>query len=133
MQLLSGGSVARKVDERINISVANVGPGPVQIVGINGMIAPRWKRMLRRQQHFVVLQDHSNPMSAQLPKKIDVGDTLDIYLPYEARSFLSSGATHIGVRDSFGRLHFAPRRELEHAKAQHAKDFPESGETAASG
>lgn len=113
-------------DQFIRIGVSNHGPGPVQIQMIVGERAGFWRRLSRRAQHFFVLADHTNPLSPKLPAKMEVGDTVSLLLPYDERSFLNGAATHVGISDSFGRSHFAPRRQLRTAKAQFTKDFPDA-------
>lgn len=116
-------------DSKISITVTNHGPGPVRIQMIHGKIAPLWRRLLRRSRYFVVMQDTTDPLSGRLPAKLDVGDSIDLFLPYEERAFLSGEVTHIGVTDSFGRVHYAPRTALKAAKEQFSKDFPDASST----
>ena len=108
----------------LNIRVANHGPGPVTVQSIVGKISPWWRTLLRRPQFFVILNDHTNPMNPRLPARLAVGDTLNLLLPNDARSFLSSEATHIGVSDSFGRAHYAPPKQVADAQEQFHKAFP---------
>jgi hypothetical protein len=114
----------QKTAELLNIKVVNRGPGPVTIHGIAGRMSPWWRRPFRRPEYFVILNDHTNPLNPKLPAKLEVGDTLNLFLPHNAASFLGSGATHIGVTDSFAREHFAPRRDLVLARQTFRKDFP---------
>jgi len=93
---------------------------------ILGKVAPVWRRILRRVQHFVIVHDYTNPLNPKLPSKIEVGDTLNLLLPYNETSVLNGLGTHIGVSDSFGRSLFAPMKDLQKARAQFAKDFPEA-------
>lgn len=85
--------------------------------------APLWRRILRKSQHGVIIFDYTNPMSDKLPKKLDVGESLNLLLPYEKKCFLSEPVTHIGVGDSFGRIHWAPQFDLVNAQRQYAKAF----------
>jgi hypothetical protein len=102
----------------------NHGPGPVNIEMISGQVTPVWKRLLRRPQHFVILQDHTNPLNPKLPHRLEVGDTINLFLPYNEDCFLKDPATQIGVSDSFGRLHYAPSVQLREARERFRKDFP---------
>jgi hypothetical protein len=54
---------------------------------------------------------------------LSVGDRLSLYLPHDAKSFLGTDSTHIGVDDSFGRVHFAPRKDLREGKRAYAEAF----------
>lgn len=92
----------------LRIKATNHGPGPVRIDSIHGMMAPLWRRILRRPQPFVILNDHTNPLNPTLPKRLEVGESVDLFLPHDDKSFLSTDATHIGVVDSFGRSPLLP-------------------------
>ena len=110
----------------LKISATNHGPGPVTIVMIAGHAAPLWRRLLRRPESFVILNDHTNPLNRRLPHKLEIGDTLDLFLPYNDRCVLAGTATRIGVTDSFGRVLLAPAKNLAEAREQFRKDFPDA-------
>ena len=112
---------------QLRIAATNHGPGPVTITMIVGQIAPLWRRLIRRPQHFVILNDKTNPLNPQLPCRLEVGETLSLYLLYDESCFLKQKATRIGVDDSFGRLHFAPRRDVTTGRQQYQKDFMSGG------
>jgi hypothetical protein len=126
MRMVAEGQRVGDGPQFIRIGVANLGPGPVRIEMMVGKVAPLWRRILRRVEHFVVLNDRTNPLNQALPHKIDVGDTINLLLRYDENSFLGGSGTHIGVSDSFGRSHFAPTRQLAEAQARFAKDFPQA-------
>jgi hypothetical protein len=121
--MAAAGDAIRREGRFLNITVVNHGPGPVTIQTIAGRISPWWRTVLRRPQHFVILNDHTNPMNPRLPARLDVGDTLNLFLPYDARCFLGTEATHIGVTDSYGRLHLAPPRHVNDARNSFMQDF----------
>ena len=108
----------------IRVGVTNHGPGTVIAQMIIGQQAGLWRRLMRRTQYFVVMADHTNPLNPKLPAKLEVADTISLLLPYNEKSFLNGACTHIGVRDSFGRDHYAPQKQLVAAKEQLRKDFP---------
>jgi hypothetical protein len=120
------GAKASDGPQFIKIGVTNHGPGPVRIEMIVGKSSSVWKRLTRDVEHFFILVDYTNPLNPRLPAKIEVGDTLTLFLPHNESSLLNGTATHIGVSDSFGRSHFAPRKHLEQAKTQFRKDFPDA-------
>lgn len=107
----------------VRLLVTNLGPGPVQLRGIAGQVAPWWRRVIRRPKHVFVLQDDTNPLSTRLPCRLEVGEDATILLPHEERSFLGSDVTHIGVLDSFGRTHFAPSSDVRDSRVQYEKEF----------
>lgn len=129
VRLVAAGQRAGDGDQFVRVGVTNHGPGPVRIEMIVGKRASVWQRLLRRVRHFIVISDYANPLNPKLPAKIEVGDSLNLLLPYTPSSFLNSAATHVGISDSFGRSHFAPRRLLLEAKSQFAKDFPDAPRT----
>jgi len=108
----------------LKIGVTNHGPGPVKVQMIIGQNTPLWRRLVRRPRHFVIVPDYSNPLSAKLPHRLDVGEDLTLLLPYSERCLLGREVTHIGVSDSFGRYHYAPRWHLRDAWGLFAKDYP---------
>ena len=111
----------------IDISATNFGPSAITAEMIEGRVVP-WLlvRLFRKSKYFVVVNDQSNPLSARLPTKMEVGERINILFPHEADSFLKNGPTHIGLRDSFRRIHWAPKRDIARAITQFQKDFPDS-------
>ena len=107
----------------LNLKVTNFGPGPVNISTIVAKDAPLWRRLLRKIRWAMITPDYTNPMSARLPSKIEVGDKIELLLPYDRHAFLKDGFTHIGVSDYFGRNHWAPGRQLKRAYETWRKDF----------
>lgn len=96
----------------------NFGPGDVFCQAVVAKNAPVWKRLTRRVEHWFVIQE-----SPKLPQKLEVGQPLDVLIPYQKDGLLSKQLTHIGVTDSFGRTHWAKRREVKNALAQYWKDY----------
>lgn len=111
----------------VNITATNFGPGAITAVMVEGRVVPLLiYRLFRKSKYFVVLSDQDNPLSVRLPAKMEVGDRINILFPHEADSFLKNEPTHIGLNDSFGRIHWAPRREVTRAMDTYYKDFPAS-------
>ncbi len=107
----------------LNLKVTNFGPGPVTISTICAKEAQLWRRLLKKQKGAIVTPDYSNPLSAKLPAKIEVGDKIDLLLPYDKDCLLQSHFTHVGVFDYYGRLHCAPKSDLKKAYSTWQKDF----------
>lgn len=124
VRVVNFGQRAKEGEQYLKIGVTNHGPGPVRINMIVGQYAPPWRRLFRRVKHFVIIHDHANPLNPKLPHRLEVGDSISLLLPYDEKGFLGGGGTHIGVSDSFGRSHFAPRDNVDEARRQFAKDFP---------
>jgi len=70
-----------------------------------------------------MLHDYSNPLSGKLPARLEVGETIHLLIPYDEDCFLREKDTHIGLSDSFGRVHWAPARDVTKAKREFRKDF----------
>jgi hypothetical protein len=80
--------------------------------------------LFRRVEHFSVIQDYTNPLCFKLPHRMNMAEKINLIFPYDRDCFLDSRPTHIGVNDSFGRAHWAPRRQVRKAIAEYEKDFP---------
>jgi hypothetical protein len=113
----------------LRIDVTNFGPGPVRIVNIAGQQSSLLRRIFRRPQHFVILNDYTNPLNPQLPHKLEVGDNAPLLLPYDRKCFLKDKPSHIGITDSFGRAHYAPRRDLKDSISQYKAEFSDLAAT----
>lgn len=109
------------------ISATNFGPGAVTLSAIYVKNAPLWRRVLRKTEYGFIMHDYANPMSGQLPKKLEMGEKLDLLLPYDKECLLSADCTHIGLTDYFGRTHWAPRSDVKKAKQAYVKAFGEMG------
>lgn len=125
----------------ISISVINLGPGTIICESIRlerrscvGFLGWRISRFLHlRYEHAHVMYDYTNPYSSTLPKKLDVGERLSLLLNFKEDAFLSEDPTHVGILDSFGRLHWASRSSLAIAKTRYFKEFPRKRNRARSG
>ena len=107
----------------LSISATNFGPGPVTLSMPCAKNAPLWRRIARKTKHAVINPDYTNPLSGKLPKKVEVGDKLDLLLPYKKDCLLHARFTHVGLSDYFGRMHWAPRAQLKAAYRQYHEEF----------
>jgi len=112
----------------INLSATNFGPGKTKVEMIHAMYAPVWRRLIMRPITMVILPDDSNPMNSHLNQWVEPGDTWTHILPYEKRCILGENVTHVGVRDSFGRLHWASKSQVRDAIQSYRRDFGTSSE-----
>jgi hypothetical protein len=124
VSLVTPGQRTGHEEQFLRIGITNHGPGTVTVEMIAGRMSPWWRSLLRIPRHFVILNDYTNPLNPKLPNKLQIGDNINLLLPYNEKCLLSGEATHIGVTDSFGRTHFAPSKDLAEARGQFAKDFP---------
>ena len=107
----------------IDITATNHGPGVITCESIFA----RKRALFRRVKHWYIISDDTNPLSAQLPKRLEVGEKLTLFLPYNEKTILAIRPTHVGIKDSFGSLHWADKSSLKEAIDNFIKDFPELG------
>lgn len=109
----------------ISIQITNLGPGPIQVRSINAQ-AGRWHWRFTRKKwmHAHIMSDTTNALSARIPCKLEVGDDASYLLPYTADCFLKTDFHRVGVRDSYGRVLWAPEAQLKDARARYKKAFP---------
>ncbi|PIS37867.1 MAG: hypothetical protein COT35_03790 [Nitrospirae bacterium CG08_land_8_20_14_0_20_52_24] len=108
---------------KLIITATNFGPGQINCNMVQCKNAPVWRRILRKVKYAVVIHDYKNPMSGQLPSKLNVGEKLDLIFPFDKDSFLSEPFTHVGLSDSFGRNHWAPRKDVREARKNYLQEF----------
>jgi len=106
----------------ITVEAVNFGPGPIICNGILGE-----KRHLicfwRKRMCFYAVEDLNNPLNTRFPKKLEVGDSFMQFFNLTEDAFLSLDPTHVGIRDTFGRMHWATRKSLKQAKKDFQKEF----------
>ena len=107
----------------VNLRVTNFGPGEVICNMVCYKYRPLFVLSKKDYSQGIIIHDYTNPLSAQLPNKLKVGDTIQILFPYNKDSFLKDKMTHIGVCDSFGRYHYAPKKDFQEARKTFRKDF----------
>ena len=107
----------------LNITATNHGPGPVTASSIVARNAPLWRRILRKVNYAYITPDYANPHSGRIPTKLEVGDKVELMLPYDQECLLGHPFTHVGVTDFFGRTHWSTRRAFRKARSTWEKDF----------
>jgi hypothetical protein len=110
---------------KVFLSAINFGPGPIKIVMVSYKEAGMWNRILRKIKYGSIIWDYTEILSHKLPKKLAVGDSIDLLFKYGSEFKLNPRTTHIGLRDSFDRVHWAPHRDVIKFKEAHKKSFPE--------
>jgi hypothetical protein len=105
------------------LKATNFGPGNIKCSMIQLKNAPLWRRLLRKTEHAFLMHDYENPLSGKLPTDLNVGGGLDLLIRYEKDCFLKNDFTHIGLSDSFDRIHWAPHKDIRKAKGKFVKDF----------
>jgi len=105
------------------LSAINIGPGKVKVCIIQIRKAQFWRRLLRKTEHAILIHDYENPISSKIPADLDVGESVDLLIRYEQDCFLEKDFTHIGISDSFGRVHWASHSDVKKAKKQYLERF----------
>jgi hypothetical protein len=107
----------------LSLDATNLGPGDVIIDLIVGKHRTNRDTLTRKSKHFVFLHGQL-PHSDDLPKRLAVGESASMLLPYDPDCFLKESPARVGLHDSFGRSHFAPVKQLRLAQMQFNQDFP---------
>ncbi len=105
-------------EKKILIQAVNMGPGEVHVTSIP-LKAPRWTKKAGGFEWGTVM-----PEPGILPVTLAVGKQAMILLPYRDDCFLSRRHARVGLGDSFGRSHWAPKKQLRRAEATYERDFP---------
>jgi hypothetical protein len=108
----------RGSEKKILIQAVNMGPGEVHLTSIP-LKPPRWA-----DKDGLYMWGSVMPEPGTLPVALAVGKQAMILLPYRDDCFLSRRHAGVGLGDSFGRHHWAPRKQLRRAEATYEKDFP---------
>ena len=114
----------------LSLSGTNLGPGQItcRMPTIKTKSSSLLRRLIMRPQYAHLVHDHRNPFCSKLPLRLNMAEDFNLVFPYDADCFLHARPTHVGVSDTFWRVHWAPRRELKEAIARYKADFP-SGPT----
>ena len=98
--------------DHLFISAVNHGPGKVRLSMIWFRQHSLWRRVTRQNKQGVLFHDWHNPLSGQLPTTLDVGEKIDLIFPWHKDSVLAQQPTHLGLRDSFDRFHWAASKDV---------------------
>ena len=118
-----GGGLPNSIP-KISISALNLGPSPIKLDMIHCQTSSLFRRLFRKVKHGIILNPDTD-MSSPLPCKLEVGETATFFFDNDA-PFMKDDFTHIGVRDSFGRIHWAPKKYMRLARKQ-IKESAEQG------
>jgi len=116
-------SEAIRPSNKFIISAVNFGPGKIRISIIRFRQSSIFKKLFRKWQHGVLIHDYRNPLSGQLPSTLDVGEKIDLIFPWDSDCLCGNNPSHIGIADSFGRTHWAPKKEVQNVIKQWKQEF----------
>jgi hypothetical protein len=111
----------------LKLSVVNLGPGEARVVAARARTRPFFLDWFDKERLSTVIHDYTDPFCAKLPAKIAVGETAEITFPIAKNCLLDTKLSRIGVEDSFGRVYWAPRKDLKTAKSRYAALQPSTG------
>ena len=102
---------------RVVVSVTNLGPGKVRLVMLDLRRVSLWRRLTRRCLFGVLIYDYAHPLGGKLPYSLDIGEGIDYTFSPED-SFLEGSYDQVGIRDSFGRVHWCSRAAVKEARKE---------------
>jgi hypothetical protein len=107
------------------LEVTNHGPGEVVCSHAVAKIESFafLSRVLRKFPYRFLVPDHKHPYNFPPNHRMKVGDKIQLVFSYHQECFLAEKPKRVGIYDSFGRTHWAPRRDLKRALREYQKDF----------
>ncbi|MBX9658870.1 MAG: hypothetical protein K2X00_09905 [Nitrospiraceae bacterium] len=117
----------------LSLTFVNMGPGKLHLESIY-IAKLSWLRFLGRRvakifgeesKYAHIMWDYTNDYSSKLPISLDVGEKASFLLKSNQEAFLSVNPTHVGVTDSFGRLHWVSSGSLKVAKSEYFQQYSE--------
>ena len=130
MQPASDGLIHRTGRKLLDLTVTNMGPGPVVVYSC---IAKEGWRGWGKSRLGLLNPIHGDPthpqptsvgpFSAGLPLRIDAGDTKTFYFPYSKDIFLQDNIRRVGINDTYHRNTWCSRSDVRKVNAAYRKDF----------
>lgn len=75
---------------------------------------PLFRRLISETKVATLIPDYTGPVSAKSPFKLEVREQARVTSPIQARCFLDGQRFRVGIRDPFGRIHWAiPKRAMD--------------------
>ena len=107
----------------LELEATNHGPGEVVCSAAVAKIVSFPRSLFAEFPYGFIKPDWEHPYCSRLPCRVTVGDKVLIMFSYKQECLLAEMPKRIGISDTFGRMHWAPRRELKRAIRQYQKDF----------
>jgi len=108
---------------KISIDATNFGPNKIICSSIHAKNAPLWRRVSRKVEYAIIIHDYTDPYSSKLPCELDVGGKCNLFLSFDKDCFLSKPFTHVGIIDTFGRTHWAPKKDVAKLRKEYKERF----------
>lgn len=112
-----------QVGPDIYVEALNLGPLPNRL----GIVFCR-KSWWQRRRHpttsiAFITPDYEHVATTRSGERIEVGDIGTHVFPYDADCFLKEDWTQIGVGDGYGRMHWAPRKQVREVHEKYRQKF----------
>lgn len=112
-----------KESTHISLKGVNGGPGKITCNSVTLKQSSLFRKFTKRINFWAVLPDFQNPHCTNLPVTLNMADEVKLVFPYEKGCFLNRSFTHIGLNDSFNRVHWCPVNEVSVAKKLYNSEF----------
>jgi hypothetical protein len=77
--------------EYVIITATNHGPGSVNLSMVQMKDSSWWRWLFRKEKYAAVIHDFKNPLSGQLPHRLEVGAKIDLLFHYNTDCMLKNG------------------------------------------
>jgi hypothetical protein len=109
----------------VGIEATNHGPGPVKLMSII-LRPPHRYFILRPKTYTFLVHDYTSPYSGSLPAELGVGDRINLFVKFDEKCFLREDLAWLGMTDTFGRTHRAPRKMMREMRSDWLVKFGQS-------
>ncbi|MDF2232207.1 hypothetical protein P2H44_06535 [Albimonas sp. CAU 1670] len=118
----------------VTIRATNYGPTEVTL---KHAIARKRPRVFRNAREYGILYpynryphgfDTDGPFGGGLPKKLAVGEEFAVYFPLEKSWFETNELDNFGFCDTFGRNHWAPKRDVVECRERVLREPENAGD-----
>lgn len=110
----------------IGISATNHGPGPIILNTVVLRNTSLLKKITKEEGYAVLIHDYENLHSSRMPAKLDVGESVNLFVTYDLECFLSEDYTELGISDSFGRTNWAPKKSMKELRKKWLAEFEQN-------
>jgi len=108
----------------VGITATNRGPGSVILNTLVLRESSFWKKLTKNQRYAVLIGNcYIRPYSSEMPKKLQVGESLNLFIRYDQKCFLKESFTQLGIDDSFGRINWAPKGVMKKIREKWVHTF----------
>jgi hypothetical protein len=108
----------RNLGSYVDISATNFGPGSIICSSLVARKKFFWGFFWKKPVYYFITCNYTNPLSSELPKRLEIGEGLTLLFDLKEDSFLTGDITHIGIRDSFSRVHWNSRKNTKQVKEE---------------